>query len=396
MHIRQALGHVLRTLRCSDPIRSRARSTTPCLQASGRRHRDRDLPLPRKVQRTLLGLLGVRPPQVQHNPLLSALPHAPRSSMSRALITSISATVAALALAAAPASARPLPTAPSCPLFPADNHWNQRIDHLPVLDNSDQMLATIGFDDPVHNDFGSGTWQGAPIGIPFTTVSRSQPLVPVTFDYDDESDPGPYPIPRDAPIEGGPDSNGDRHVIVVDRDRCVLHEMYNARPQNAGENWTAGSGAIWNLNSNALRPAGWTSADAAGLPILPGLARYDEVAAGVIDHALRFTVARTRRAYIYPARHHASSRTDPNLPAMGQRLRLKTNVNISNLPAQARAIAQALKTYGMLVADNGSDMYLSGAPNAGWNNDQLRKLRTLRARDFEVVDSTLLPRPTGG
>ena len=315
---------------------------------------------------------------------------------SRVLPTLIATTVAALALVTASAVARPLPTAPGCPLFPADNHWNQRIDHLPVLSNSNQMLATIGLDDRVRNDFGSGTWQGAPIGIPFTTVSGSQPPVPVTFDFDDESDPGPYPIPPDAPIEGGADGDGDRHVIVVDRDHCVLHEMYDAWPQNGGATWTAGSGAVWNLNSNALRPAGWTSADAAGLPILPGLARYDEVAAGVIDHALRFTVRRTRRAYIYPARHHASSLTNRNLPAMGERLRLKARVNISTFPPQARVIAQALKTYGMFVADNGSDMYISGSPNAAWNDDQLRELRALRARDFEVVDTTLLPRPAGG
>ncbi len=330
-----------------------------------------------------------------------ALPRAFGSLTPRVLITLIPTTVAALALGVASAAARPLPSAPGCPLFPVDNHWNQRIDRLPVLSNSDQMIATIGLGDPVHPDFGSGTWEGAPIGIPFTAVSGSQPAVPVTFDFDDESDPGPYPIPPNAPIEGGPGSDGDRHVIVVDRDRCLLYEMFDARPQSGGASWTAGSGARWDLKSNALRPAGWTSADAAGLPILPGLARHDEVAAGAIDHALRFTVRRTRRAFIYPARHYASSLTDPNLPAMGQRLRLKASVNISALPQQARVIAQALKTYGMLVADNGSDMFVSGAPDPGWNNEQLRALRTLRGRDFEVVDTTLLPRPavtasTGG
>jgi hypothetical protein len=319
-----------------------------------------------------------------------------RSGTPRVRIALISTTVAALALGAASAAARPLPTAPGCPLFPVDNHWNQRIDRLPVLRNSNQMIATIGLGDPVHPDFGSGTFEGAPIGIPFTTVSGPQPPVPVTFDFDDESDPGPYPIPRDAPIEGGPGSDGDRHVIVVDRDRCRLYEMYDARPRSGGASWTAGSGAVWDLKSNALRPPDWTSADAAGLPILPGLARYDEVAAGAINHALRFTVRRTRRAYIYPARHHASSLTDPNLPAMGQRMRLRAGVNISTLPPQARVIAQALTTYGMFVADNGSDMFISGAPNASWSNDQLRALRTLRARDFEVVDTALLPRPAGG
>jgi hypothetical protein len=267
---------------------------------------------------------------------------------------------AGLVVAGAPAvaDARPLPQAPNCRIFPANNPWNQRVDHLPVHPRSSAIIRAIGPGEEVHADFGSGRWNGGPIGIPYTTVGAGQPRVSVSFEYADESDRGPYPIPRNAPIEGGPRSDGDRHVLVVDRSSCRLFELYAAHPVNGGARWRAGSGAIFNLNSNALRPAGWTSADAAGLPILPGLARYDEVAAGVIDHALRFTVERTRRAYVYPARHFASNDRNPNLPAMGQRLRLKRSVNPARFPGQARVIVRALQRYGMLLADNGSSGYL--------------------------------------
>jgi hypothetical protein len=217
--------------------------------------------------------------------------------------------------------------------------------------------------------------------------------VRVSFDYADESDKGPYPIPRNAPIEGGSSSDGDRHVIVVDRDRCKLYELFAAFPRNGGRSWKAGSGAIWSLKSNRVRPAGWTSADAAGLPILPGLARYEEVKRGRIDHALRFTVSRTRKAYVYPARHFASNDDNPDLPAMGQRLRLKASFDVSRYPRQSRVVLKALQEYGMIVADNGSDWFLSGAPSSGWDNDDLHSLGGVKGSDFEVVDESALPRP---
>jgi hypothetical protein len=204
--------------------------------------------------------------------------------------------------------------------------------------------------------------------------------------YDDESDPGPYPIPSDVAIEGGPGADGDRHAIIVERDSCTLYELFDLWPAP----WEAGSGAIWDLESNALRPRGWTSADAAGLPILPGLARYDEVASGAIKHALRFTVERSRRAYIYPARHFASSSTNRNLPPMGLRLRLRSSFRVSSFPYQARVILRALKRYGMIVADNGSSWYVSGAPDERWNNDQLHTLHRVKGSDFRVVDTSKL------
>ena len=289
--------------------------------------------------------------------------------------------------------AAPPVDAPDCALFPADNHWNLRVDNLPRHPRSSQMVSTIGREKTLHPDFGSGTWDGGPIGIPFTTVAGNQERVPVSFNYDDESDPGPYPIPPNAPIEGGSGADGDRHVIVVDRDECTLYELFYAHPRDGGARWTAGSGAIWDLSSNALRPKGWTSADAAGLPILPGLVRYDEVANGEINHALRFTVSRTRRAFIYPARHFASSLTGSNLPAMGQRFRLKASFDISSFPLQARVVLRALKRYGMIVADNGSDWFISGAPHDEWDNDQLRALKSVKGKNFVVVDTSKLARP---
>jgi hypothetical protein len=291
------------------------------------------------------------------------------------------------------ASGRRLAKAPRCPIFPATSHWNRRVDHLPVARSSDAIVRSIGLDRYLHADFGSGRYEGAPIGIPYTTVSRRQKRARVSFEYGDESDRGPYPIPRDAPIEGGRRSEGDRHVIVVDRDRCRLYELYSAYPLDGGSRWRAGSGAIWNLRSNALRPNGWTSADAAGLAILPGLARYEELRRGGIDHALRFTAQRTRRAYVYPARHFASSLTDPDLPAMGQRLRLKKGFDASRFPRQARAVLEALRRYGMILADNGSPWYVSGAPSSGWDNDDVRELHRVKGSDFEVVDTAALPRP---
>ena len=280
--------------------------------------------------------------------------------MSRFLLPLLVCTVA---LGGSTAKALRIPSAPRCPVFPRSSPWNQRVDSLPVAANSAQIVNSIGAGTGLHPDFGSGLWEGAPIGIPITVVGRSQPKSRVSFEYADESDRGPYPIPRNVKIEGGRSSSGDRHALIVDRASCRLYELYALYPKGRG--WRAGSGAIWNLRSNKLRPAGWTSADAAGLPILPGLARYDEVKRGVIDHALRFTVQRTRRAYVFPARHYASDSNDPSLPPMGLRLRLKASFDVSGFPRQARIVLVALKRYGMLVADNGSDWYITGAPDPG-------------------------------
>jgi hypothetical protein len=303
------------------------------------------------------------------------------------------AAAAAVTAGMTPVPAAPPAGAPNCELFPSRNHWNRRVDRLPRHPRSSEMVASLGRQETLHPDFGSGTWDGGPIGIPFTIVAGDQERVPVSFGYGDESDPGPYPIPPNAPIEGGPDADGDRHVIVVDRDECVLYELFDATPREGGARWTAGSGARWDLSSNALRPKGWTSADAAGLPILPGLVRYDEVANGEIDHALRFTVSRTRRHYIYPARHFASSLASRNLPAMGQRFRLKQSFVISSYPPEARVVLRALKRYGMIVADNGSDWFISGAPHDEWDNDQLRTLKRVKGKHFVVVDTGKLARP---
>jgi len=286
-----------------------------------------------------------------------------------------------LAVSGGSAHARPLPNAPHCPIFPASNPWNQRVDTLPVAPNSDAIISSIGVDVGLHPDFGSGLWDGGSIGIPYDVVSKSTPRSKVTFDYADESDKGPYPIPRNVHIESG----SDHHALLVDKDACRLYELFALERSGAG--WHAGSGAIWSLRSNHLRPATWTSADAAGLPIFPGLARYDEVARGGIDHALRFTVERTRRAYIAPARHWASSLTEPNLPPMGLRVRLKASFDLTGFPPQARAVLVALKRYGMIVADNGSNWYISGAPSPKWNNDDLHTLDRVKGFDFEVVQT---------
>ncbi len=301
--------------------------------------------------------------------------------------------LALVALASVPAlvGAHPLPQAPNCPILPANNPWNQRVDRLPVARNSARLIASIGLSDPVHPDFGT-VYNGAPNGIPYAVVSNRTRRVPVRFQYASESDKGPYPLPPNVPIEGGPRSSGDRHVIVIDRDTCVDYELYSAYPHNGGRNWTAGSGAIFDLRSNRLRPAGWTSADAAGLPIFPGLARYDEVARGSIDHALRFTAPCTAPRYVYPARHEAST-CSGFYPPMGLRVRLKASVNTSGLPYQARIVAEALKRYGLILADNGSPWYISGAPNPRWSDDALHQLDRLTGRDFEVVDTSSLPHP---
>jgi hypothetical protein len=288
----------------------------------------------------------------------------------------------ASSVAALPATAADVPGT-SCAVFPANNVWNMDIRKLPVHPKSATWKrATHAGTTRLHPDFGPPSY-----GIPFDVVPSSHEKVSIDFRYDDESDPGPYPFGGDVRIEGG----SDRHAIMIDDGTCVLYELFAVR-RNVGDP-TAGSGAIFDLDSNALRPAGWTSADAAGLPILPGLARYGEVRRGRIDHALRFTASRTRRAFVYPARHFASDLTDPDLPAMGQRLRLKRGFDISHFPRQSRIVLRALKRYGMILADNGSSWYVSGAPSRGWDNDDLHSLHGVPGSAFEVVDSSRLPRP---
>jgi len=264
--------------------------------------------------------------------------------------------------------------------FPADNAWNRDISSAPVDPNSDNLIASIGASIGLHPDF------GVPFGIPYVVVAGSQTRVTVRFTaYGDESDPGPYPIPSDAPIEGG----GDRHVLVIDRDNNRLYELFEAVVQSDGS-WDAACGAVFDLDSNNVRPSaqpGWTSADAAGLPIFPGLVRYEEASAGLIPHALRFTVDTTRRAYVPPANHWASSSTSANLPPMGMRVRLKSSFVIpATFSTESKAILQALKAYGMIVADNGSNWYITGAPDSRWNNSKLNsELGTVIGSDFEVV-----------
>jgi hypothetical protein len=267
--------------------------------------------------------------------------------------------------------------------FPADNAWNQPVDTAAVDPNSATLIASMGATRPLHPDFGAD-YNGGPFGIPYIVVDSTTAPVPVSFDYSDESDAGPYPVPAAAPIEGGASSSGDRHVLVIDRDRWRLYEMFSSYPQGLG--WHAGSGAVFDLSSNGVRPAGWTSADAAGLPIFPGLVRYDEVMEqGVIRHALRFTARFSRRAYIAPARHFASSDTSSARPPMGLRVRLKASFDISAYPPSAQVVLTALKTYGMILADNGSDWYLSGAPDARWDDSELNTLKQVQGSDFEVV-----------
>jgi hypothetical protein len=278
---------------------------------------------------------------------------------------------AAMVAAAVAAHAPSPPRAGGCQVFPRNNAWNRNISKAPVDPGSDRYIAALPGN--LHPDFGSGRY--GDYGIPFTVVSRSQKRVPIHFtDYGDESDPGPYPVPLGARVEGG----GDRHVLVIQKRACKLYELFGA--QRDGNGWDAASGAVFNLRSNRLRPAGWTSTDAAGLPIFPGLARP-----GPIHHALRFTVRQTRRAYVFPARHFASSDTSPELPPMGLRFRLKASFDVSGFHGQALRILRALKTYGMIVADNGSNWYISGAPDPRWNDDDLDQLKRVPGTAFEVI-----------
>lgn len=267
---------------------------------------------------------------------------------------------------------------PDCTLFPATNVWNRRVDSLPVASNSATLINTIGADSPGHPDFGE--YLG--YGIPYNVVDSSTPRHSVAFTWPDESDPGPYPIPDDPRIEGG----SDRHILMWDVEACRLYELFAATLSGSG--WHAGSGAIWDLRSNALRPDGWTSADAAGLPILPGLVRYEEVAAGAINHAIRFTAPETRDAHVYPARHHAGSGSSASLPPMGLRVRLKADFDMSDYSPRMQVILVAMQRYGMILADNGSPWFFSGVSDIRWDDDELNELKQLRGSDFEVVDTT--------
>src|SRR5688572_28135927 len=279
----------------------------------------------------------------------------------------------------------PLPaTIAGCSMFPYNNIWNAPINTLPVHPRSDQWVNSIGRNTGLHMDFGSSTWDGGPIGIPYNVVGAGVTKVPVSFDYEDESDLGPYPIPANPKIEHG----SDHHILIVDNTTCTLYELFDA--SYSGGQWRAGSGAIWNLNSNALRPDTWTSADAAGLPILPGLVRYDEILGGEIDHAIRFTASNTN-GYIWPARHLTSDNPSAShIPPMGARFRLKASFNISSYPAHMQVILTAMKTYGIILADNGSNWYVSGAPDNRWDNDMLHLLDDLTGDDFEAVNTAVL------
>ncbi len=296
-------------------------------------------------------------------------------------VTTAAPTPASPAPTATP-TAVPPPPAPTgaCPVFPSSNVWNRDISGLPVAGNSQTLIGSIGLGASLHPDFSATGY-----GIPINVIGPSTPRVSVTFGYASESDPGPYPIPANPAIEGG----SDRHMLLWDTSACYLYELY-AAARGGGGAWSAGSGAIWNLRSNALRPDGWTSADAAGLPILPGLVRYQEVAAGAILHALRFTAPSTRTAHIYPARHDAGSSSSASLPPMGLRVRLKASVDTSSFGPQSRVILAALKRYGMFLADNGSPWFVTGAPDGHWNDDELHALHQLTGADFEVVDTGTL------
>ena len=286
-------------------------------------------------------------------------------------------------------SAAPVPGAPGCPVFPADNVWHADVSTLPVHPRSAAWLTSASAATKrLHPDFGSSGDPAVPYGIPYHVVPSTHPKVTVTFDYADESDPGPYPLGDDTPIEGGAGSGGDMHTVVVDKDTCTLYETWYTQQTASG--WTAGSGAIWSLRSNAQRPDGWTSADAAGLPILPGLLRPDEVAAGVVDHAIRFTVAKTDRSYVWPARHFASTVTDPNRPPMGARFRLKASYSTASFSPSARVVLTAMKKHGLLLADNGSDWYFQGAASNAWPGTLISELKSVPASAFEAVDASSL------
>ena len=299
-----------------------------------------------------------------------------------AVVAALAITTGASALAQAQSAAGAKKTGPheySCPIFPANNPLNQDIEHAPVDSNSAAYIASIGLAGHLHPDFGTNP----SYGIPYTVVGPQQPKVPIRFtEYGEESNPGPYPIPENAPIEGAGEA-GDRHVLVLQEGSCNLYELYNV--QRASNGWEAGSGAVFDLRSNALRPNGWTSADAAGLPIFPLLVRYPEVQAGQIDHALRVTVQRTQAGFIHPATHFASSSADPALPPMGLRLRLKAGYSLAGFQGESLVILRALKRYGLIVADNGSSWYITGAPDPRWNDEDLEQIKRVPGSAFEAV-----------
>jgi hypothetical protein len=314
-----------------------------------------------------------------------------RQRRALAALAALLAVVPAVALARpatgsrAPARARaatpPAPREYGCPILPAGNPLNQEITRARVDPSSAAYIASIGLAGHLHPDFGTEP----EYGIPFTVVGPHQPRVPITFtEYGEESNPGPYPVPANAAVEGAGEE-GDRHVLVLQRGSCRLYELYGASRDGGG--WQAASGAVFNLRSNALRPEGWTSADAAGLPILPLLARYADVHSGRIDHALRVTVTRTQRGYIHPATHYASSSSDPSLPPMGLRLRLKASYSLAGFHGESLVILQALKRYGLIVADNGSSWYITGAPDPRWNDEDLEQLKLVPGSAFEAVDT---------
>jgi hypothetical protein len=297
--------------------------------------------------------------------------------------------VASSAVDAAVSVTTTVPGAPGCPMFPANNVWNTPITGLPVnAKNSEWMAAMSSATTFLHPDFGPSGDVSVPYGIPFTVVTSKHPLVHVTFQYADESDRGPYPFGATTPIEGGASSTGDRHAIMVNSTTCKLYELYDATYSPSGS--TAGSGAIWNLRSNALRPAGWTSADAAGLPILPGLVTYSEVRSGKITHAIRMTADMTDEAYLWPARHEAGSSNDPSLPPMGARFRLKASFNIAKFSKDAQVVLRAMQQYGLILADNGSNWYFQGAASAKWPLALVNELKTIPASSFQAVDESSL------
>ncbi|MEE9415241.1 MAG: hypothetical protein V3V01_08145 [Acidimicrobiales bacterium] len=301
----------------------------------------------------------------------------------RALVVLI---VLALSAASLGSTVGAAPKSDRCRLFPRSSFWHADVSKLAVHPRSDAWLATSGLDRSAHADFGSGRWDGGPIGIPITKVKKSQPLVDVDFRYDDESDSGPYPIPANVKIEGGRNGSGDRHAIVLQRSTCTLYEVFDAHPQGDG-NWSGGSGAVYDLRSNDLRPDTWTSADASGLPILPGLVRYSEVKRGRINHAIRITLPTTQRAHVWPARHDAGSTNSRNAPPMGAWLRLSADIEPNDFPPQARVIVKALQKHGGIVVDNGSAFFLTGTPSRHWDNDDLHSLHDLDASDFEFIRS---------
>ena len=313
-----------------------------------------------------------------------------------ALLAGVLAASESLAASTAASAGTPVPGAPNCPMFPADNVWNTPITNLPVDPHSAQWLASMDASTTnLHPDFGPSGDPANPYGMPYTVVPAGHQFVNVSFQYADESDPGPYPFGPDTPIEGGQNATGDRHAIMVDPSTCTLYELYDAQYSPNGS--TAGSGAIWNLDSNALRPAGWTSADAAGLPILPGLVRYDEVLSGKIAHAIRMTAEETDTSYIWPARHEAGTASNPNLPPMGARFRLKASFDISGFSPQAQVVLRAMQQYGLILADNGSNWYFGGTADPAWPQSLVDELKEVPASAFEAVDeSSLMVSPASG